>query len=77
MRRDKALVHSGRGQPLATVQIGDETLTTRNRPEQLMRDIWRRRRVVGTFQDGKSVLMPVAALWPHIAARRWGTKRYL
>ena len=40
-------------------------------------EIRRRTRVVGTFPDGKSALMLVAARLRHVAATRWGTKRYL
>ena len=37
----------------------------------------RRTRVVGAFPDGQSALMLVAARLRHIAATKWGTKRYL
>ncbi len=43
----------------------------------LMREIRRRTRVVGAFPDGKSALMLVAARLRHVAATKWGTKRYL
>ena len=42
-----------------------------------MREIRRRTRVVGAFPDGKSALMLVAARLRHVAATKWGTKRYL
>ena len=45
--------------------------------ERLMREIRRRTRVVGAFPDGNSALMLVAARLRHVAATRWGTKRYL
>jgi hypothetical protein len=35
------------------------------------------KRVVGAFPDGKSALMLVAARLRHVAATKWGTKRYL
>jgi len=42
-----------------------------------MREIRRRTRVVGSFPDGKSALMLVAARLRHIAGTKWGTRRYL
>jgi transposase-like protein len=42
-----------------------------------MREIRRRTRVVGAFPDGKSAFMLVAARLRHVAATKWGTKRYL
>jgi transposase-like protein len=42
-----------------------------------MREIRRRTRVIGAFPDGKSALMLVAAPLRHVAATRWGNKRYL
>ena len=53
------------------------SLRTNNPLERLMREIRRRTRAVGAFPDGKSALMLVAARLRHIAATRWGTKRYL
>jgi transposase-like protein len=52
-------------------------LRTNNPLERLMREIRRRTRVVGAFPDGKSALMLVAARLRHVAATKWGTKRYL
>jgi transposase-like protein len=52
-------------------------LRTNNPLERLMREIRRRTRVVGAFPDGQSALMLVAARLRHVAATRWGTKRYL
>ena len=34
-------------------------------------------RVVGSFPDGESALMLVAARLRHIAGTKWGTRRYL
>jgi putative transposase len=42
-----------------------------------MREIRRRTRVVGSFPDGKSALMLVAARVRHIQSTRWGSKVYL
>ena len=33
--------------------------------------------MVGAFPDGQSALMLVAARLLHVAATKWGTKRYL
>jgi putative transposase len=52
-------------------------LRTNNPLERLMREIRRRTRVVGAFPDGQSALMLVAARLRHVAATKWGTKRYL
>ena len=43
--------------------------------ERLNREIRRRTRVVGTFQDGKSALMLVCARLRHVTISRWGTKQ--
>ena len=53
------------------------SLRTNNPMERLMRELRRRTRVVGTFPDGKSALMLVAAGLRYIAGTKWGTKRYL
>lgn len=52
-------------------------LRTNNPLERLMREIRRRTRVVGAFPDGQSALMLAAARLRHVAATKWGTKRYL
>ena len=48
-----------------------------NAIERLNREIRRRTRVAGTFPDGKSALMPVAARLKYIADSEWGSRRYL
>lgn len=45
--------------------------------ERLNREIRRRARVVGTFPDGKSALMPVAARLKYIVENERGRRRYL
>ena len=45
--------------------------------ERLNREIRRRTRVVGTFPDGKSALMPVTARLKYIVENEWGRRRYL
>ena len=52
-------------------------IRTNNPLERLMREVRRRTRVVGAFPDGRSALMLVAARLRHVAATRWGRKRYL
>lgn len=47
------------------------------RDRALNREIRRRTRVVGTFPDGKSVLMLVAARLKYVADSEWGARRYL
>ncbi len=42
-----------------------------------MREIRRRTRVVGSFPDGRSALMLVAARLRHITGTKWGTRQYL
>jgi len=79
------------GKAAAQVEQGvNETLTYMNYPEEhrlrirsnnplerIMKEIRRRTRVVGSFPDGQSALMLVAARLRHIASTKWGTRRYL
>lgn len=46
-------------------------------PKRIMREIRRRTNVVGSFPDGNSALMLVAARLRYIAGSRWGIKQYL
>lgn len=52
-------------------------IRTDNAIERLDREIRRRTRVVGTFPDGRSALMPVTARLKYIAECEWGKRRYL
>jgi len=52
-------------------------IRTNNGLERIMKEIRRRTRVVGSFPDGQSALMLVAARLRHIAGTRWGECRYL
>ena len=52
-------------------------IRTNNVLERINREIKRRTKVVGTFPDGESALMPVCARLRHITSSVWGTKRYL
>ena len=53
------------------------SLRTNNPLERVIRELRRRTRVVGSFPDGESALMLVAARLRHLASTRWGTRRYL
>lgn len=53
------------------------SIRTNNPLERIMREIRRRTRVVGSFPDGQSALMLVAARLRHIAGTKWGSRRYL
>lgn len=52
-------------------------IRTNNAIERLNREIRRRTRVVGTFPDGESALMLVAARLKYIVESEWGQRRYL
>lgn len=52
-------------------------IRTNNAIERINREIRRRTRVVGTFPDGRSALMPVTARLKYIAECEWGKRRYL
>ena len=52
-------------------------IRTNNAIERLNREIRRRTHVVGTFPDGKSVLIPVTARLKYIGENEWSCRRYL
>jgi transposase-like protein len=52
-------------------------IRTNNPLERIMKEIRRRTRVVGSFPDGKSALMLVAARLRHIAGTKWGMSQYM
>jgi putative transposase len=52
-------------------------IRTNNPLERIMKEIRRRTRVVGSFPDGDSALMLVAARLRHIAGTKWGLQQYL
>jgi len=52
-------------------------IRTNNPMERILREVRRRTRVVGSFPDGQSALMLVAARLRHIQATKWATKKYL
>jgi transposase-like protein len=53
------------------------SLRTNNPLERIMKEIRRRTRVVGSFPDGRSALMLVAARLRHIAGTKWGLRKYM
>ena len=74
------LIESGVDETLSYYDFPPEhwrSIRTNNPMERINREIRRRTRVVGAFPDGNSALMLVAARLRHIAATKWGTKRYL
>lgn len=78
--RAAELFEAGVGETLSYMDFPREhrsRLRTNNMLERLMREIRRRTRVVGTFPDGRSALMLVAARLRHVAGTKWGTRRYL
>jgi transposase-like protein len=82
MRLMKAarIVRDGVGETLTYMSFPREhwvRLRTNNMLERIMKEIRRRTRVVGSFPDGESALMLVAARLRHIAGTKWGTRRYL
>lgn len=80
LARAAEIVDAGLDETLSYYSMPSEhwrSLRTNNPLERLMREIRRRTRVVGAFPDGKSALMLVAARLRHVAATKWGTKRYL
>jgi transposase-like protein len=52
-------------------------LKTNNPMERLLKEARRRTKVVGTFPDGHSALMLVAARLRHVSATNWGTRKYM
>ena len=52
-------------------------IRTNNMIERLNREIRRRTRVVGSFPDGDSALMPVCARIRYATGSEWNTRRYL
>jgi transposase-like protein len=74
------LLREGAPETLAYYALPQEhwrSLRTNNMLERLNREIRRRTRVVGAFPDGQSALMLVSARLRHMAATRWGLRRYL
>lgn len=75
-----ALVRAGIAETLSYMAFPREhwrCLRTNNPLERVMRELRRRTRVVGSFPDGESALMLVAARLRYVASGRWGTRKYL
>ena len=74
------VVRDGHAEALAYCAMPREhwrRIRTNNTIERLNREIRRRTRVVGTFPDGESALMLVAARLKYVADSEWGSRRYL
>ena len=74
------VVRAGVAESLAYMSFPREhwvRIRTNNPLERLNLEIKRRTRVVGTFPDGESALMLVAARLRYVAGTKWGTRRYL
>ena len=52
-------------------------IRTNNGLERIMKEIRRRTRVIGSFPDGESALMLVAARLRHISGSTWSERKYL
>jgi len=52
-------------------------IRTNNLLERILKEVRRRTRVVGSFPDGESALMLVAARLRYVSSTSWGSKRYL
>lgn len=75
-----AVVRAGAAQTLSYMSFPREPwvrIRTNNPLERLNLEIKRRTRVVGTFPDGESAWMLVAAWLRDVAGTHWGTRRYL
>ena len=60
----------------AVPDIYRQKIRTNNPLKRIMREIWRRTRVVGAFPDGRSCLNQAAARLRYIAGTAWSEKRY-
>ncbi len=80
MSKAAEIVKSGIEETLSYYRFPQEhwrRIRTNNPLERIMKEIRRRTRVVGSFPDGNSALMLVAARLRHIAGTKWGQKQYL
>ncbi len=78
--RAAKIVVEGVGETLSYYGFPSEhwrRIRTNNPLERIMKEIRRRSNVVGSFPDGNSALMLVAARLRHIAGTRWGLRQYL
>lgn len=80
LREAAKVVRVGHAETLACCEMPREhwrRIRTNNAIERLNREIRRQTRVVGTFPDGKSALMLVAARLKYVTGSKWGSRRYL
>jgi transposase-like protein len=80
LRKAATTVRAGYAETLTYMKYPPKhwrSLRTNNPLERIMREIRRRTRVVGSFPDGRSALMLVAARLRHIAGTRWGLRKYM
>ena len=74
------IVHEGIEETLHYMNFPREhwrNLRTNNPLERLIREVRRRTKVVGSFPDGHSALMLVAARLRYVTGTQWGLRRYL
>jgi transposase-like protein len=82
MRLKKATqtVENGIAETLTYTEFPHEhwrRIRTNNPLERILREVRRRTRVVGSFPDGNSALMLVAARLRYVAGTKWGSIKYL
>ncbi len=80
MTRAAELVEQRIGETLSFYAFPDShwrKIRTNNPLERIMKESWRRTRVVGAFPDGNSCLNLAATRLRHIAASTWASKRYM
>ena len=80
LKKAAVMVRDGIPETLEYMHFPDEHwrhIRTNNPLERIMREIRRRTRVVGSFPDGNSALMLVAARLRHISGSNWGARRYI
>ena len=80
LKETAEVVRGGRAETLAYCAMPREhrrRIRANNAIERLNGEIRRRTRAVGTFPDGKSALMLVAARLKYVSDSEWGLRRYL
>lgn len=80
MEKAARIIHAGVEETLSFYEFPPNHwrhIRTNNPLERINREIRRRTRVVGSFPDGNSALMLVAARLRYLAGKKWGTERYM
>ena len=80
MEKAARIIHAGVEETLSFYEFPPNHwrhIRTNNPLERINREIRRRTRVVGSFPDGHSALMLVAARLRYLAGKKWGTERYM